>query len=130
MSRRFPAWVLTQRPDTRITIASYETGVARRWGRAIRDDITANLDAIDDLVAANPPLDLILVESGGDNLTETFSTGLIDVQIFVIDVAGGIGQHKFNAAGERAFQRGRRWVTVTQAEPRAAITAMTRKTSL
>lgn len=56
---------------------------------AIRDDITANLDAIDDLVEANPPLDLILVESGGDNLTATFSTGLIDVQIFVIDVAGG-----------------------------------------
>ncbi len=56
---------------------------------AIRDDITANLDAIDDLIAANPPLDLILVESGGDNLTATFSTGLIDVQIFVIDVAGG-----------------------------------------
>lgn len=39
VSRRFPTWVLTQRPDTRITIASYETGVARRWGRAIRDDI-------------------------------------------------------------------------------------------
>ena len=57
--------------------------------RLIRDDITANLDAIDDLVEANPPLDLILVESGGDNLTATFSTGLIDVQIFVIDVAGG-----------------------------------------
>ena len=46
MSRRFPAWVLTQRPDTRITIASYETGVARRWGRAIRDDITQNQDQL------------------------------------------------------------------------------------
>jgi len=56
---------------------------------AIRDDITANLDAIDDLIAANPPLDLILVESGGDNLTATFSSGLIDAQIFVVDVAGG-----------------------------------------
>jgi urease accessory protein len=56
---------------------------------AIRDDITANLDAIDDLIAANPKLDLILVESGGDNLTATFSSGLVDVQIFVIDVAGG-----------------------------------------
>ncbi|MGA9870105.1 MAG: urease accessory protein UreG [Rhodococcus sp. (in: high G+C Gram-positive bacteria)] len=56
---------------------------------AIRDDITANLDAIDDLVAENPPLDLVLVESGGDNLTATFSSGLIDVQIFVVDVAGG-----------------------------------------
>ena len=56
---------------------------------AIRDDITANLDAIDDLIAAHDRLDLILVESGGDNLTATFSSGLIDVQIFVIDVAGG-----------------------------------------
>ncbi len=35
------------------------------------------------------PLDLILVESGGDNLTATFSKGLVDAQIFVIDVAGG-----------------------------------------
>lgn len=39
-SRRFPLWVLTQRPDTRIAICSYEHGVARRWGRAVRDDIT------------------------------------------------------------------------------------------
>lgn len=38
-SRRFPLWALTQNPELRITIASYETGVARRWGRAIRDDI-------------------------------------------------------------------------------------------
>ena len=72
-------------PDQRIT--AVQTGGCQHT--AIRDDITANLDAIDDLVAANPPLDLILVESGGDNLTATFSTGLIDVQIFVIDVAGG-----------------------------------------
>ena len=72
-------------PDNRIT--AVQTGGCPHT--AIRDDITANLDAIDDLIAANPPLDLILVESGGDNLTATFSTGLIDVQIFVIDVAGG-----------------------------------------
>ena len=72
-------------PDERIT--AMQTGGCPHT--AIRDDITANLDAIDDLIAANPPLDLILVESGGDNLTATFSTGLIDVQIFVIDVAGG-----------------------------------------
>jgi urease accessory protein len=56
---------------------------------AIRDDIAANLDAIDDLRARFADLDLILVESGGDNLTATFSYGLIDRQIFVIDVAGG-----------------------------------------
>ena len=72
-------------PDERI--AAVQTGGCPHT--AIRDDITANLDAIDDLIAANPGLDLILVESGGDNLTATFSSGLIDVQIFVIDVAGG-----------------------------------------
>lgn len=38
-SRRFPLWALTQRPDWRIAICSYEAGVARRWGRVIRDDI-------------------------------------------------------------------------------------------
>lgn len=76
-------------PDARI--AAVQTGGCPHT--AIRDDITANLDAIDDLIAANTGptdrLDLILVESGGDNLTATFSSGLVDVQIFVIDVAGG-----------------------------------------
>jgi urease accessory protein len=72
-------------PDDRI--AAVQTGGCPHT--AIRDDITANLDAIDDLIAAHPHLDLILVESGGDNLTATFSSGLVDVQIFVIDVAGG-----------------------------------------
>ncbi len=56
---------------------------------AIRDDISANLDAVEDLEARFAPLDLVLVESGGDNLTATFSKGLVDRQIFVIDVAGG-----------------------------------------
>jgi urease accessory protein len=68
-------------------IAAVQTGGCPHT--AIRDDITANLDAIDDLIARNDRLDLILVESGGDNLTATFSSGLVDVQIFVIDVAGG-----------------------------------------
>ncbi|MGE2729113.1 urease accessory protein UreG [Mycolicibacterium vaccae] len=74
-------------PDDRI--AAVQTGGCPHT--AIRDDITANLDAIDDLIAAHAAtgLDLILVESGGDNLTATFSSGLVDVQIFVIDVAGG-----------------------------------------
>ena len=56
---------------------------------AIRDDITANLDAVELLESRHPGLELVLVESGGDNLTATFSYGLVDVQIFVIDVAGG-----------------------------------------
>jgi urease accessory protein len=56
---------------------------------AIRDDIGANLDAVEDLEAKFGPLDLVLVESGGDNLTATFSHGLADLQIFVLDVSGG-----------------------------------------
>jgi urease accessory protein len=55
---------------------------------AIRDDISENLDALDDLERRFDP-DLLLLESGGDNLTATFSQALIDVQVFVIDVAGG-----------------------------------------
>lgn len=72
-------------PDDRI--AAVQTGGCPHT--AIRDDITANLDAVDDLIAGHDRLDLILVESGGDNLTATFSSGLVDAQIFVIDVAGG-----------------------------------------
>ncbi len=72
-------------PEDRI--AAVQTGGCPHT--AIRDDITANLDAIEDLIAGHRGLDLILVESGGDNLTATFSSGLVDVQIFVIDVAGG-----------------------------------------
>ena len=56
---------------------------------AIRDDITANLDAVELLESRHPGLELVLVESGGDNLTASFSYGLVDVQIFVVDVAGG-----------------------------------------
>ncbi|ASU80843.1 urease accessory protein UreG [Actinopolyspora erythraea] len=56
---------------------------------AIRDDITANLDAVERLCERYSTLDLVLVESGGDNLTAVFSRGLADVQVFVVDVAGG-----------------------------------------
>lgn len=72
-------------PDERIV--AVQTGCCPHT--AIRDDITANLDAVEDLVERLPDLDLVLVESGGDNLTASFSKGLIDVQIFVVDVAGG-----------------------------------------
>ncbi|MGW7252391.1 urease accessory protein UreG [Streptomyces decoyicus] len=68
-------------------IAAVETGACPHT--AIRDDISANLEAVEDLEEAVGPLDLVLVESGGDNLTATFSKGLVDAQIFVIDVAGG-----------------------------------------
>ena len=56
---------------------------------AIRDDISANLEAVEVLGHAHPGLELVLIESGGDNLTATFSYGLVHTQIFVIDVAGG-----------------------------------------
>ncbi|GAA4851902.1 urease accessory protein UreG [Saccharopolyspora rosea] len=56
---------------------------------AIRDDITANLDAVERLAERHPGLELVIVESGGDNLTAVFSHGLADSQIFVVDVAGG-----------------------------------------
>ena len=72
-------------PDERIR--AVETGCCPHT--AIRDDISANLDAVEDLEDKLGPLDLVLVESGGDNLTATFSKGLIDRQIFVVDVAGG-----------------------------------------
>ncbi len=68
-------------------ISAVETGACPHT--AIRDDISANLDAVEDLEERTGPLDLVLVESGGDNLTATFSTGLVDAQIFVIDVAAG-----------------------------------------
>ncbi|EGX57245.1 urease accessory protein [Streptomyces zinciresistens K42] len=72
-------------PPERIT--AVETGACPHT--AIRDDISANLEAVEDLEEEAGPLDLILVESGGDNLTATFSKGLVDAQVFVIDVAGG-----------------------------------------
>lgn len=68
-------------------IRAVETGCCPHT--AIRDDISANLEAVESLEAALPNLDLVIIESGGDNLTATFSTGLVDGQIFVIDVAGG-----------------------------------------
>ncbi|MEV6963375.1 urease accessory protein UreG [Streptomyces sp. NPDC051207] len=72
-------------PPERIT--AVETGACPHT--AIRDDISANLEAVEQLEEALHPLDLVLVESGGDNLTATFSKGLVDVQIFVIDVSSG-----------------------------------------
>ena len=72
-------------PDERISAVA--TGCCPHT--AIRDDIAANLDAVEEFDARLPGLELVLVESGGDNLTAVFSKGLVDAQIFVIDVAGG-----------------------------------------
>ena len=56
---------------------------------AIREDASVNLEALRDLVRAFPALELVLVESGGDNLAATFSPELVDATIYVIDVAEG-----------------------------------------
>lgn len=56
---------------------------------AIREDASINLAAVDDLTRAFPDLDLILIESGGDNLAATFSPELADLSIYVIDTAAG-----------------------------------------
>jgi urease accessory protein len=68
-------------------IVAVETGCCPHT--AIRDDISANADAVEQLCARHPDVELIIVESGGDNLTATFSPALVDSQLFVIDVAGG-----------------------------------------
>jgi urease accessory protein len=56
---------------------------------AIREDASINLAAIADLTAQFPDLDLVLIESGGDNLSATFSPELADITLYVIDVAAG-----------------------------------------
>ena len=56
---------------------------------AIREDASANLEAVHDLLRRFPALELLLIESGGDNLAATFSPELVDAAIYVIDVAGG-----------------------------------------
>lgn len=56
---------------------------------AIREDASMNLAAVEDLQARFPDLDLVFIESGGDNLSATFSPELADLAIYVIDVAEG-----------------------------------------
>jgi urease accessory protein len=56
---------------------------------AIREDASVNLEAVHQLLASFPDLDLLVIESGGDNLAATFSPELVDATIYVIDVAEG-----------------------------------------
>jgi urease accessory protein len=56
---------------------------------AIREDASMNLEAVDELKARFPDIELMFIESGGDNLSATFSPELVDATIFVIDVAEG-----------------------------------------
>jgi urease accessory protein len=68
-------------------VMAVETGACPHT--AIREDPTLNIQAADLLEDRFQPLDLILIESGGDNLASTFSLDLVDYWLFVIDVAGG-----------------------------------------
>ncbi|HKT79471.1 MAG TPA: urease accessory protein UreG, partial [Vicinamibacterales bacterium] len=68
-------------------IAGVETGGCPHT--AIREDASINLAAVADMRARFPNLDLVLIESGGDNLAATFSPELADLTIYVIDVAAG-----------------------------------------
>lgn len=56
---------------------------------AIREDASMNLEAVDEMAGRFPDLELLFIESGGDNLSATFSPELVDATIFVIDVAEG-----------------------------------------
>jgi urease accessory protein len=56
---------------------------------AIREDASMNLDALDEMARRHPQLDLVFLESGGDNLAASFSPELVDASIYVIDVSGG-----------------------------------------
>jgi urease accessory protein len=68
-------------------VVGVETGACPHT--AIREDPSANLDAIGRLELLHGPLDLILLESGGDNLAATFTSDLVDYWIYVIDTAAG-----------------------------------------
>jgi urease accessory protein len=56
---------------------------------AIREDPSINISVIEEIEEKHPELDLIIIESGGDNITTTFSPSLADYSIYIIDVAGG-----------------------------------------
>ncbi|MEM9007148.1 MAG: urease accessory protein UreG [Cyanobacteria bacterium P01_F01_bin.86] len=78
-------------------IVGVETGSCPHT--AIREDPTMNLLAIQDLERVYPDLDLVFVESGGDNLASTFSYDLVDAYIFVIDVGAGDDIPRKNGPG-------------------------------
>ncbi|MGQ0502737.1 MAG: urease accessory protein UreG [Panacagrimonas sp.] len=85
------------REDERLLVAAQALPAERILGvetggcphTAIREDASINLEAVDRMQKRFPDLDLIFIESGGDNLAATFSPELSDLTIYVIDVAGG-----------------------------------------
>ncbi len=74
-------------PDRADRILGVETGGCPHT--AIREDASVNLQAVEELTQRHPDLDIVFVESGGDNLAATFSPELSDFTIYVIDVAAG-----------------------------------------
>lgn len=101
MSKSYQLAVVTNdiftKEDQRLLVAAKALPEERIMGvetggcphTAIREDASINLEAIDLMQAKFPSLDLIFIESGGDNLAATFSPELSDLTIYVIDVAGG-----------------------------------------
>jgi len=85
------------REDERLLVAAQALPAERIMGvetggcphTAIREDASINLDAVERMCRRFPDLDLIFIESGGDNLAATFSPDLSDLTLYVIDVAGG-----------------------------------------
>lgn len=85
---KIDAEILTSRAALPVDrIVGVETGGCPHT--AIREDASHNQEAIDDLLRHHPDVELIFLESGGDNLAATFSPELVDYVIYVIDVAGG-----------------------------------------
>ena len=81
-------------------IAGVETGGCPHT--AIREDASMNLAAVDDLIARFPKLQLVIIESGGDSLSATFSPELSDLPLYVIDVAA---ETRFHPGVGRASRR-------------------------
>ena len=73
---------------------------------AIREDASANLEAVHDLIKKFPSLELLLIDSGGDNLAATFSPELVDAAIYVIDVKRVL--RAFAPSGEELWSLSRR----------------------
>lgn len=85
---KIDAEILTKRAALPVDrILGVETGGCPHT--AIREDASHNQEAIDDLLRRHPDVELIFLESGGDNLAATFSPELVDYVIYVIDVSGG-----------------------------------------
>jgi urease accessory protein len=101
MRERFRLAVVTNdiytKEDERLLVAAQALSPDRIMGvetggcphTAIREDASINLEAVDQMCRRFPDLDLIFIESGGDNLAATFSPELSDLTLYVIDVAGG-----------------------------------------